>query len=80
VRGRVRRGAGGAFAAARRGCLESIGYFASAYLPPSTPPLGAGPHALQVTDHDERICFALGRRAHVPEECALPPVDPHRTC
>jgi hypothetical protein len=63
----------------RHGCLESVGFLASVYLPPPTPALGAGPLALQVTDHGERICVAVGRAAHIPEECALPPVDPHRT-
>lgn len=63
----------------RHGCLTSIGFLASVYMPPPAPPAGAGSHALHVTDRGERICVAAGRAPHVPEECALPPVDPHRT-
>jgi hypothetical protein len=63
----------------RHACLFSIGFLASVYLPPPAPPLGVGPHALHVTDHGERICVAAGRTPRIPEECALPPVDPHRT-
>jgi hypothetical protein len=63
----------------RQGCLPSYSDLFGSDLQPPTPPLGAGPHALHVTDHAERICVAFGRAARVPQECALPPVDPDVT-
>jgi hypothetical protein len=63
----------------RHGCLESLGDVPSQFFRPPMAPIGAGPHVMRATDHGVRICVAVDRAARVPEECALPPVDPYRT-